>query len=63
MGTEKNPVDESASSLPRVLGVWISIAIVVGTIIGSGVFLKPRSIAQSVPDSSTSRSSGSSAAF
>jgi amino acid transporter len=50
MGTEKKIVDDSAPGLPRVLGVWISIAIVVGTIIGSGVFLKPRSIAQSVPD-------------
>jgi amino acid transporter len=45
MGTQHHE-----QSLPRVLGVWISTAIVVGTVIGSGVFLKPRSISQVVPD-------------
>src|SRR5579872_5698382 len=50
MGIEKKTVDNSSPGLPRVLGVWMSIAIVVGTIIGSGVFKKPGSIAKSVPD-------------
>src|ERR1700686_1752152 len=51
MGTEKRTInDTSPAGLPRVLGAWIAIAIVVGTVIGSGVFLKPGSIAKSVPD-------------
>jgi len=50
MGTEKRTANDSPPGLPRVLGAWIAIAIVVGTIIGSGVFLKPSSIAGSVPD-------------
>jgi len=51
MGSENRAVnDASPPALPRALGPWIAVAIVVGTVIGSGVFLKPRSIAQSVPD-------------
>lgn len=42
--------DAAAPGLPRALGRWIALTIVVGTVIGSGVFLKPRVIAQSVPD-------------
>jgi amino acid transporter len=37
--------------LVRVLGPLTATAVVVGTIIGSGVFKKPATIAQSVPDS------------
>src|SRR5437763_3529717 len=37
-------------SLPRVLGPWIATAIVVGTVIGSGVFVKGRKIADNVPE-------------
>src|SRR5438105_8517773 len=37
-------------SLPRVLGPWITTAIVVGTVIGSGVFVKGRKIADNVPE-------------
>ncbi len=37
-------------SLPRVLGLWIATAIIVGTVIGSGVFVKGRKIADNVPD-------------
>ena len=37
-------------SLPRVLGPWIATAIVVGTVIGSGVFKKGRNVADSVPE-------------
>ncbi len=42
--------DSPKSGLPRVVGPWIGLAVVVGTVIGSGVFIKPRAIAQSVPD-------------
>src|SRR5262245_9062135 len=37
-------------SLPRVLGPWIATAIVVGTVIGSGVFRKARNVAENVPE-------------
>lgn len=44
-------MDESPKTgLPRVVGPWIGLAVVVGTVIGSGVFLKPRTIAQNLPD-------------
>ncbi|HEV3384987.1 MAG TPA: amino acid permease, partial [Gemmata sp.] len=36
--------------LPRILGPWIATAIVVGTVIGSGVFKKGRNVAESVPE-------------
>jgi APA family basic amino acid/polyamine antiporter len=36
------------ASLPRVLGIWDVIAIVVGGVIGSGIFLVPKSIAAAV---------------
>ena len=35
--------------LERVLGPWMATALVVGTVIGSGVFKKPAAVAQSVP--------------
>ncbi len=37
-------------SLPRVIGPWIATAIVVGTVIGSGVFKKGRNVADNVPE-------------
>src|SRR5262245_35498524 len=37
-------------SLPRVLGPWMAMAIVVGTVIGSGVFKKGRNVAENVPE-------------
>src|SRR5580658_8369498 len=37
-------------TLPRVLGPWIATAIVVGTVIGSGVFKKGRNVAENVPE-------------
>jgi basic amino acid/polyamine antiporter, APA family len=40
----------SASHLQRVLGPWTAIAIVIGTVIGSGVFKKPFEVAKNVPD-------------
>ncbi len=37
-------------SLSRVLGLWMATAIVVGTVIGSGVFKKARNVAVDVPE-------------
>lgn len=37
-------------SLPRVLGPWLAGAIVVGTVIGTGVFKKGRNVAEEVPE-------------
>jgi APA family basic amino acid/polyamine antiporter len=42
--------EPSKPGLPRLVGPWIALAVVVGTVIGSGVFLKPRAIANDVPD-------------
>ena len=39
-----------ATTLPRTLGPWIAAAIVVGTVIGSGVFKKPQVVAERVPE-------------
>src|SRR5207237_7973351 len=35
--------------LDRVLGPWMGTALVVGTVIGSGVFKKPQQVAENVP--------------
>src|SRR5262245_21026036 len=37
-------------SLPRIIGPITATAIVVGTIIGSGDFVKPQTIAENVPN-------------
>jgi APA family basic amino acid/polyamine antiporter len=42
------PSLSSAPDLPRVLGVWHATAIVVGTIIGSGIFLVPQEMMRAV---------------
>ena len=39
----------SAAELPRKLGLFDSVAIVVGTIIGSGIFLVPNLVARNLP--------------
>jgi amino acid transporter len=36
--------------LPRVLGPWMGTAVVIGTVIGSGVFKKPQAVATDVPE-------------
>src|SRR5688572_572793 len=36
--------------LRRVLGPWMATALVVGTVIGSGVFKKPSAVARDVPE-------------
>jgi len=40
--------ESARTSLPRVLGIWDVIGIVVGGVIGSGIFLVPKSIASAV---------------
>src|ERR1043165_2361131 len=39
----------SPERLPRTLGLWSSVALVVGITIGSGIFRSPAGIAQKVP--------------
>ncbi len=39
-----------AAALPRTLGLWSSVALVIGITIGSGIFRSPAGIAQKVPD-------------
>ena len=45
------PSQSASPGLTRVLGPLTAMALVVGTIIGSGVFKKPATIAQHVPES------------
>jgi basic amino acid/polyamine antiporter, APA family len=43
-------IDQTApAKLPRTLGLWSSVALVVGITIGSGIFRSPAGIAQKVP--------------
>ncbi len=44
------PVDRWGDRLPRGLGLWSAVAVVVGSTIGSGIFRTPASIAQRVTD-------------
>jgi basic amino acid/polyamine antiporter, APA family len=46
----KDPVSPPASGLVRALGPLTATAVVVGTVIGSGVFKKPSVIAENVPN-------------
>src|ERR1700724_920954 len=48
-----NPQSEPSGrpQLLRVLGPWMGMAIVVGTVVGSGVFKKAKTVAENVPDS------------
>lgn len=47
MAVDRDPV--SGRQLERVLGPWTATAIVVGTVIGSGIFKKPAAVAYDVP--------------
>ena len=40
---------DTAGKLPRTLGLWSSVALVIGITIGSGIFRSPAGIAQKVP--------------
>src|SRR5258705_13819243 len=40
---------DPAGKLPRTLGLWSSVALVIGITIGSGIFRSPAGIAQKVP--------------
>lgn len=40
---------DTSSTLIRALGPWMAMAIVIGTVIGSGVFKKPQLVADKVP--------------
>jgi amino acid transporter len=44
------PHKSEAPRLDRVLGPWMGTALVIGTIIGSGVFKKPQAVADQVPE-------------
>src|SRR3989441_10386260 len=44
------PPDRWGERLPRRLGLWSAVAVVVGSTIGSGIFRTPASIAQRVDD-------------
>src|SRR2546426_5780892 len=44
------PLDRWGERLPRRLGLWSAVAVVVGSTIGSGIFRTPASIAQRVDD-------------
>jgi amino acid transporter len=41
-----NPQPPESGKLPRILGFWMATAIVIGTVIGSGVFKKPHAVAK-----------------
>src|SRR5437879_12908042 len=48
--TSPAPLDRWGDRLPRRLGLWSAVAVVVGSTIGSGIFRTPASIAQRVDD-------------
>src|SRR6202048_411400 len=53
LGGASNPTTDSAfaraSSLPRRLGLWSAVAVLVGSTIGSGIFRSPAGIADKLP--------------
>jgi APA family basic amino acid/polyamine antiporter len=53
LNTARRAAPVSQPTLDRALGVWGAIAIVIGTVIGSGVFLVPSSMIRSVGSVST----------
>ena len=48
MHTTHDPSHDS-SNLPRRLGLWTAVAVLVGSVIGSGIFRSPAAIADRVP--------------
>ncbi|HET9634325.1 MAG TPA: hypothetical protein VFP26_00205, partial [Gemmatimonadaceae bacterium] len=47
--TNRDERFERASALPRQLGMWSAIAVLVGSTIGSGIFRSPASLADKLP--------------
>jgi APA family basic amino acid/polyamine antiporter len=47
---DKPPAGNELGKLPRVLGPWMATAIVIGTVIGSGVFKKPHDVSKNITD-------------
>src|SRR5947208_2235971 len=45
-----SPLDHWGDRLPRRLGLWSAVAVVIGSTIGSGIFRTPATIAQRVDD-------------
>jgi amino acid transporter len=43
------PTSAAPDRLPRSLGLWTSVSLVIGITIGSGIFRSPAEIAQRVP--------------
>lgn len=43
------PVDKTKIALPRILTLWDVVMIVIGGVVGSGIFLSPSEIAAAVP--------------
>jgi basic amino acid/polyamine antiporter, APA family len=48
--SRETSVTARESKLPRTLGLWSSVALVVGITIGSGIFRSPAGVAQKVPN-------------
>ncbi len=44
-----NAINSENSDLPRRIGLWSAVAILVGSVIGSGIFRSPAAIAERVP--------------
>src|SRR5437764_12820178 len=45
----ESPAVDPPSALPRRLGLWSAVAVVIGTTIGSGIFRSPASITNRLP--------------
>src|SRR2546425_5508505 len=52
-----SPLDRWGDRLPRRLGLWSAVAVVIGSTIGSGIFRTPASIAHRVDDRSEEHTS------
>ena len=48
--TASSPLDRWGDRLPRRVGLWSAVAVVIGSTIGSGIFRTPATIAQRVDD-------------
>ena len=46
--------ERGAAELPRVLGLWDAICVVIGAIIGVGIFFTPRDVASLTGSAATS---------